>query len=93
MTYGTSYFTSLSAAVRYYKAYGYDKSDVQRKIREGEIHIGKPKLKPGERLGTTDGGKRYTISNTGKSSNPAKGTWIKVKAIKFLGGGKIQVLK
>lgn len=68
MTYGTSNFVSLSAAVRYYKDYGYDKADVQRKIREGEIHIGKPSLKPGERLGLTDGGKRYTIT-TG-TSNP-----------------------
>lgn len=67
-TYGTSYFVSLSAAVRYYKDYGDDREDVQRKIREGSIHIGKPPLKPGERLGLTDGGKRYTIT----TANPKR---------------------
>lgn len=75
-TYGTSYFVSMSAAVRYYKDYGDDKEDVQRKIREGSIHIGKPPLKPGERLGLTDGGKRYTITEAQKIPNgrfvPAK---------------------
>lgn len=40
---GTSYFTSLGAAVRYYKDYGYDRTDVQQKINNGEIHIGKPR--------------------------------------------------
>ena len=64
--YGTSYFTSMSAAIRYYRDYGDDADDVRRKIREGQIHIGKPPLKPGQRLGTTDGGKRYEISE-----NPA----------------------
>lgn len=61
-TWGTAYFTSLSAAVRYYKDYGEDKSDVQHKIREGLIHVGRPPLKAGQRLGLTDGGKRYTIT-------------------------------
>ncbi len=67
--YGTSHFTSLVAAIRYYKDYGYDnaKEAVKRKIREGEIHIGRPKLKAGQSLATTDGGKRYEIIE-----NPSK---------------------
>lgn len=69
MTYGTSYFTSLSAAIRYYKDYGDDAASVRSKIRQGSIHIGKPPLKPGERLGTTDGGKRYTITEAPKIPN------------------------
>ncbi len=65
MTRGTSYFVSRSAAVRYYKDYEGSIEDSKRavatKLREGSIHIGKPPLKPGERLTTTDGGKRYMI--------------------------------
>lgn len=71
-TYGTSYFTSKSAAVRYYKDYEGSIEDSKRavevKLREGSIHIGKPPLKAGDRLGTTDGGKRYTIT----TSNPRR---------------------
>ncbi len=60
---GTEHFTSLGAAVRYYKDYGYDRTDVQQKINNGEIQIGKPPYNPqaGERLLTIDGGKRYAI--------------------------------
>lgn len=72
-TYGTSYFTSKSAAVRYYKDYEGSIEDakhaVEVKLREGSIHIGKPSLKPGERLGLTDGGKRYTITEAPKIPN------------------------
>ncbi len=95
-TYGTSHFTSLSAAVRYYKDYGYDKADVQRKIREGEIHIGKPTVKVGERLGTTDGGKRYTITSNprGRKRNPLtvglpRNKWVNAR-VRVTSGGKIQ---
>lgn len=60
---GTSHFVSRSAAMRYYKDYGYDdvKSAVDSKIRDGEIHIGKPSLKAGQSLKLIDGGKRYAI--------------------------------
>jgi len=63
MTRGTSYFFSRAAAIRYYKDYHYDDTAaaVDRKLREGEIHIGKPPLKAGERLIMLDGGKRYGI--------------------------------
>lgn len=70
MTYGTSYFVSRAAAVRYYR--DYEGSDapaaVARKLREGSIHIGKPALKPGERLWRIDGGLRYAISNPGRKA-------------------------
>ena len=38
-------------------------------------------------------GTYFVTATDKKQKNPSKGTWIKVKAIKFLGGGKIQVLK
>lgn len=65
MTYGTSYFVSKAAAVRYYRAYegANAAAAVARKIREGEIHIGRPPVKAGERISLIDGGKRYAISN------------------------------
>lgn len=79
-SYGTSYFVSKSAAVRYYAAYEDDpKSAVELKLREGSIHIGKPPLKPGQRLSTTDGGKRYMIVEDnatrvrGRGRNPIPG--------------------
>lgn len=78
-TYGTSYFVSKSAAIRYYKPYHYEDTAqaVARKIREGEIHIGRPSYdaKAGERLTLVDGGKRYAITK----SNPVK----KLITIKF----------
>lgn len=95
MTYGTSNFVSLSAATRYYRDYGYDAADVKEKIRDGEIHIGKPSLKPGERLGLTDGGKRYTIT-TGSQQNPTaslpRNKWVKGQ-IRVTSAGKIQFRK
>jgi len=50
MRYGTSHFAQFSHAVRYYKGYGLDAKAVQRKLDEGEIHIGAPEHKPTERL-------------------------------------------
>jgi hypothetical protein len=63
-TWGTSYFVSRGAAERYYKPYGYDnvKSAVAEKIRSGEIHIGRPPLKAGQKAVLLDGGKRYGIT-------------------------------
>jgi hypothetical protein len=63
MTTGTSHFVSIAHAVRYYTPYGYDnpRATVERKIAEGEIHIGKPTLKQGDKLITVDGGTRYAI--------------------------------
>ncbi len=65
---GTSYFKSVTAALRYYRAYGFDEEAVDQKIAEGEIHIGKPALKPGETLQLIDEGTRYQITEPRKSA-------------------------
>lgn len=61
MTIGTNYFVSRSAAISFYYAYGYDSIEVDRRIKEGDIHIGEPPTKPGETIIRVDGGKRYAI--------------------------------
>ncbi len=65
-SYGTNHFASRTAAERYYAAYGYDDiaSAVTRKLAEGEIHIGAPACKPGERaiLNSREG--RYFIEGS-----------------------------
>jgi hypothetical protein len=58
---GTSYFTSMAAAVRYYAYEGATAATIERKISEGLIHIGKPQTKPGEWLSVIDDGARYAI--------------------------------
>ena len=60
---GTSHFVSRDAAIRYYSEYGYSDpaKTVDRKIAEGEIHIGEPTLKRGQTLSTGDKGTRYFI--------------------------------
>lgn len=59
MRYGTSYFVSLDFAILYYRPYGYDRQGVKQKINAGEIHIGKPVLKPGETLSVIPDEGRY----------------------------------
>ena len=61
MLIGTSHFVSLMDAIRYYRPYGFDASDVERKIADGEIHIGPPETGKG-RLLTIDCGMRYAIA-------------------------------
>lgn len=60
---GTCHFVSRAAAVRYYRDYHYPDTEkaVARKISEGEIKIGPPELKPGQRLTTEDDGTRYAV--------------------------------
>ncbi len=62
---GTSYFVSRRAAERYYKPYAEHGDDVKawvgRKLAEGEIHIGVPHLKDGEKLSIIPGEGRYQI--------------------------------
>jgi len=62
ITTGTSYFKDLYAAFRYYTPYGYDDRDVMCKIQNGEIHIGKPEIKPGDTLSLIDNKTRYAIT-------------------------------
>ncbi len=58
---GTSHFVSLQTAVRYYKDYGYGLNDVQQKVKDGEIHLGPPVVKDGQKLSIIDGG-RYALT-------------------------------
>lgn len=64
MTIGTCHFTSKRAACRYYADYGFDASDVARKIREGEIKIGAPAAKPGERVWIKHTEGRYHVTTS-----------------------------
>jgi hypothetical protein len=70
---GTCYFPSYGAALRYYRPYcehpeqykGVSRDErlrrlVDQKLNEGEIHIGRPELKPGETLTIEDN--RYHIT-------------------------------
>ncbi len=50
MIVGTPNFPSVADAVDYYSQQGIELRDVRRKIRSGEIYIGKPKLEEGEEL-------------------------------------------
>lgn len=58
-TIGTSHFVSFEAALAYYREYGYGRDVVARKLRDGEISIGKPEVKPIETLFVREG--RYHI--------------------------------
>jgi hypothetical protein len=58
---GTSYFVDRQAAERYYGSYGNVGIDVTNKILAGEIKLGKPPVKPGQRLEIIDNGTRYAI--------------------------------
>lgn len=64
-TIGTAYFVSKPAAVRYYRDYEgeHAAAAVERKLAEGQIHIGQPSLKPGQSLSVIDGGTRYAITD------------------------------
>lgn len=75
---GTCYFPSYGAALRYYRPYcvPFDtqhgrtqrtqvvRNVVDQKLNEGEIHIGKPPLKPGDVLTIEDN--RYHVTEVTK---------------------------
>ena len=63
MTTGTSHFESMFAAMDYYSGYGFCRADVERKVADGEINIGLPDLKPGDRVTVREG--RYFIESKG----------------------------
>ena len=71
MTYGTCYFRSFAHAAYYYrKQYGAAALIlVVEKVRYGEIHIGKPPMKPGETCFLIDDGTRWAV-DTGKPLKP-----------------------
>jgi hypothetical protein len=55
---GTAYFPTRADAVAYYVPYEGSRAAavlaVRRKLSEGQIHIGQPKLKPGETAYVSD---------------------------------------
>ena len=63
MIIGTPYFVSYPAAVKYYKDQysGYTKQDIDNKLENNEIFIGKPKIDKDETLSINDG--RYHITS------------------------------
>lgn len=66
---GTPYFESYGAAVRYYSAECYHygaavKAAVDEKLFRKEIFIGKPALKPGEKLLIDQTERRYILEIT-----------------------------
>lgn len=66
MIYGTAYFPSERAAIKYFMPHNYDnyafaRADVLRRLIDKEIHIGKPKAPRGEII-LIDGGTRYGIA-------------------------------
>ena len=63
MTYGTSHFVSKAAAVRYYRPYEQEATKaVDRKLAEGQIHIGVPELKNGQQCYLNADEGRYFIT-------------------------------
>lgn len=62
---GTAYFESIEAANRYYAPYGHGPAGVRNKFAAGEIHIGEPPLKEGERAVLNAAEGRYFIESEG----------------------------
>jgi hypothetical protein len=59
---GTSYFMNRQMAIKYYSQYSYEdvETEVDRKLREGEIHLGPPLIPSGHKLRQDDDGRYYT---------------------------------
>ncbi len=58
MRIGTAHFVSFAAAMRYYET---SIPGINDKLEAGEIFIGPPNLKPGEKLSVIPGEGRYQI--------------------------------
>lgn len=61
MRYGTAHFEDLAAARVYYATYGFSAEEVARKLKVGEIFLGPPPLKPGQKLHLDRQEHRYFI--------------------------------
>lgn len=63
--FGTSHFVSMDKAIEYYNPYAASYADVvklvERQLAEGEIHLGLPEVKAGQRVVVIDEGTRYAI--------------------------------
>lgn len=72
MSYGTCYFVSREAAIKYYREYEHDPARaVAIKLSEGSIQIGKPILRAGQTLVIIDDGTRYAVEES-QSAAPDK---------------------
>lgn len=60
---GTPNFVSGRAAIKYYKSQGADSAEVKRKIKDGEIFIGKPEVPEGMKLMVNKEEGRYILSD------------------------------
>ena len=58
---GTAYFCSVMHAVSYYAPYGYTREDVRDKLRNKEIHLGKPTIQQDEELRLDGAEGRYWV--------------------------------
>jgi hypothetical protein len=47
---GSAYFNSFTSAVSYWETYGFSRKDVAEKIRNKEIFIERPPIKPGQKI-------------------------------------------
>ena len=70
MRVGTSHFVNFTKACDYYRDQGCDEltpAELERLVRgmigEGEISLGQPDLKPGQRLVLIDNGTRYAVED------------------------------
>lgn len=59
---GTHHFIDYKAAITYYRTFEENPREVVRcKLNNGEIKLGPPPVKSGERLITIDDGNRYAV--------------------------------
>ena len=67
MRYGTHHFVTREAARLYYISQGFDAESIDEtlhaKLMSGEIAVGKPPLKPGQRHIRLDNGLRWGIED------------------------------
>ena len=62
---GTCYFQDRFSLIHYYCKQGFGVEEVNEKLENGEVKIGKPKLKDGEVLEIIPGEGRYAIRDGG----------------------------
>lgn len=58
---GTAYFVTRADAIEYYELQGIGADEVERKLADGEIFIGKPPHNVGDKLWMIDGASRWAI--------------------------------
>ena len=63
MIVGTNHFISLYHAYKYYRTQQVDSIQVNEKIKNGEIKIGRPDTRPDERIVLLDENCRYGIND------------------------------